>query len=584
MLRAYKYRIYPTDEQKAMLNKTFGCCRYAYNYCVREHKRVWEEEGKTLYEYDLDRLLLLHKQNIPWLREADTGMLRWTAMRVVNGYNIFFNSIQNKDAKIHKNPPREHKKGERPYQSFTTYGPGLKVCFKYNTVRLPKIGHIRAKLHRRFYGQIKHATVKHTGSGQYYVSLCVDMRDGQVSMKPFDKETTLGIDLGVHHFATLSDGTHIDMPDVSQSQNRKAFLQRRLKHQKQGSKGYEKTRKHIARISEHIANVRLDFHHKTAASLCSKYSAICMETLNAEQMLKGVGEKKDKKDKGFNRQLKHVGIGQFSRIMEEKAARTGTHFMRTDRWVPTTKTCHVCGHVNKDIVLGVEEWTCPDCGTHHNRDINAAINIKNNGVEQLPVIIEEKPLDEELIKEQLPLAERKVMPAKIDALASSRRTGRMADMKVCRPSTQIDDGAALPRLANQRALSFLRIDNFIKEYGINLSHRVMSKWLESDNPADIPEVNRDQYRDCAECLLSLAEKCRHNVIETTERYLVAEQLVRMNKVINIGKLSKEVIGYAVDFTWWRKTQRSQIDIDTVNSIYTQDVPDEIEKFVNRSRL
>ena len=573
MIRSYRYRLYPTDEQKAYFAKAFGCCRYAYNFCVREHKRMWKEEKKTVNEYDLTRLMTLHKQDVPWLNEADSAMLRWAAMRVINGYDLFFNSIQRQDKHTYKNPPHEHKKGERSYQSYTTSGVGLKVFFKHNIVCLPIVGYIRAVLHRRFYGQIKNATIKQTASGKYYVSLCVETREGGVPMKHFNKEDALGIDLGVRHFATLSDGTNIEMPDISRSQNRRAFLQRRLKQQKEGSNGYNKTKKQIARLCEHIANVRLDFHHKTAVRLCSEHSAICMETLNAEEMLKGVGEKKEAKDNGFNRQLKHVGISQFSRIIEEKAARTGTHFTRIDRWEPTTKRCHVCGYINKEIVIGVEEWACPECHTLHDRDINAAINIKNHAVEQQPVIKEEKPLDDALIKKQLPMEDGKVRSAKADG-NTGRRTEKMADLEVCQPSTQIEDGSTPPRLASMRGKLYrLRLHPFARR--VNIPSYNIIRWCYGNVKYYETE---DFYRFLDE-LLTLAKECRHLRIYTSDRLEVADKLLKMNKYVDMCTFTEEIFHYGKPFTWWRTTRRSEVEVAIINNFYTKTLPGEIEDFV-----
>lgn len=434
MIRAYKYRIYPTAEQKAYLAKAFGCCRYAYNYCVREHERLWEEEQKTATDIDLMRQLGVHKNDLPWLNEVDSSILQYAAKRVVVGWDRFFDHTN-----IH--PPHERKKGVRQYQSFTTSGNGLQISFKRNFVRLPKIGFIRAKIHRRFDGEIKCATIKQNAAGHYHVSLFVEVGDCLPPMKPFDTDNALGIDLGVRHFATLSTGEHIDMPDVSRSVYRRAFLQRRLKQQKEGSKGYKKTQQQIASLSEHISNVRLDFHHKTAARLCTQYSAICMETLNVNGMKQAVGKDKDIKNNGFNRKLQHVGLGQFSELLEDKARRTGTHFVRIDRWEPSTKRCHVCGYVLPDIALSVEEWTCPECGTLHDRDHNAAINIRRKGIEQLEIIPKNKS------NEILPLAEREEKPAKVP-VPPALRTGKATDTKADRrPSSQIDDGTARPRLA-----------------------------------------------------------------------------------------------------------------------------------------
>ena len=222
MIRAYKYRIYPTDEQKAYLAKAFGCVRYAFNFYVREHERAWREEKKTLSAYDLSNLLRVEKEKLPWLKEADSVSLTWAAINVEKGYKSFW-------SKINSMPPHERKKGDRAYQSYTTDG-HLKVYFKKNLIRIPIVGNIRARLHRRFYGQIKHVTITQSASG-YYASFCVDVRENPVPMKPFSLDNAVGIDVGVHHFLTLSDGSHIEMPDVSRLQHRKAFLQRRLKYQ-----------------------------------------------------------------------------------------------------------------------------------------------------------------------------------------------------------------------------------------------------------------------------------------------------------------------------------------------------------------
>ena len=284
MFRAYRYRLYPNKQQQAEIAKVFGCCRYAYNYYVREHERVWSEEQRTATEFDLMNSLRAVKYDKPWLLETDAAMLEHTAFRVKNGYRYFFDHIN-----IH--PPHEHKKGHRPYQSYTTAGSGLNLSFRQNLVFLPKLGAIRAKIHRRFYGIIKCATIKQTAAGRYYISFCVEIREPEVPMRPFDKDNAVGIDVDIRHFLTLSDGSHYEMPDMTRTINRRAFLQRRLKMQKPGSKGYQKTKLQITRLHEHISNSRLDFHHKTAVDICSRYSTVCMETINAEQMRVAVGEK-----------------------------------------------------------------------------------------------------------------------------------------------------------------------------------------------------------------------------------------------------------------------------------------------------
>lgn len=470
MIRAYRYRLYPTEQQKAELAKTFGCRRYICNYFVREHERAWQEEQKTLSEYDLMHMAVEHKQNKPWLDGADSAMISWAAIGVMQGYKYFFD-------RVNVRPPREHKKGDRPRMSYTTSGSGLRVDQKHNLVFLPKLGAVRAKLHRRFFGELKHATISLNAAGRYYVSLCVDTRDGQVPMKPFSESTAVGIDVGLRHFLTLSDDNHYEMPDMSRAYDRRAFLQRRLKQQREGSKRYDHTRLQIARLNEHIANARLDFHHKTAAKICARYSAIGMETFSAERMREAVGQKKTARDNGFNRKLCHIGLGQFSEILEAKAASTGTYFARIDRWEPSTKRCSACGHVNTDITLDVEEWICPECGVHHDRDLNAAINIREKSLEII-----------------LPLVEGKVKPAKDEATCGpDERTGKVVGNDASRPSTQIDEGTTPPRLANKN-----------KEEHKNTKKQFVDPFERTLNPLSATTISGMAYYVCSTTVARLA--------------------------------------------------------------------------------
>ncbi len=572
MIRAYKYRLYPTEEQKAYFAKAFGCCRYAYNYYVREHERIYKDTGKTATSFDLIALMQAHKQNIPWLNEADSAMLSWTAMRVTNGWRSFFDRVNSK-------PPHEHQKGERKHLSYTTRG-HLKVYFRQNLIAIPLVGNVRAVLHRRFYGQIKNITISQTASGAYYASLCVDTRLGQVAMKPFDKDKAVGIDVGVRHFLTLSTGEHIEMPDISKHEHRRAFLQRRLKSQKKDSKGYKKTARQIARISEHISNIRMDFHQKTAAQLCDKYSAISMETLCVKGMRQGVNKEKSPQNNGFNRSLQHVGLGQFSCILEQKAAHTGTHFTRIDRWEPTTKRCHVCGYTNNDITLSTENWTCPECGTFHDRDVNAAINIKNLATEQQPpATVEEAPLNDDIIKKQLPLVERKVKSAKGCRIsAGTRRTEKVTGHETLWPSTQIEDGTTRPRLATMPApFNYVRLHPFAREAGVPAA--LIASWLSNG----VPGNERTDFFTFLDRLKILADECRIMKILYIDRSAVSAALLKMNRFIDMSTFSEETFHHGKTFTWWRNLRKSREEIHIINKFYTETIPSIIEEYVERYR-
>ena len=563
MIRAYKYRIYPTEEQKAYFAKAFGCVRYAFNFYVREHERAWIEEKKTLGAYDMMNLLRVEKKKLPWLNEADACSLEWVALNVEKGYKSFWN-------KINSRPPHEHKKGDRPYQSYTTDGT-LKVYFRQNLIRIPIVGNIRARLHRRFHGEIKHVTITQSASG-YYASFCVKVREPSVPMKPFSMDKAVGIDVGVHHFLTLSDGTHIEMPDVSRVQHRKAFLQRRLKHQQPKSKGYEKTKLQIARLSERISNIRRDFHHKTAVDICKKYNAICMETINAAGMRQHVGKDKDAKNRGFNRKLANVGLAQFSNFIEQKAKDTGTHFCRVDRWEPTTKRCHVCGYVNKDITLSTREWTCPNCGTHHDRDVNAAINIMYHSVEQSQQLVTEEPLDDAIIAKQLPQVVGKVRPAK-KGLTSCQGTGKMAGDCSSRPDPQIGDGTTPPRLAFLlKSKNVLRLSRIAKS--IKVPPYVVQDWILGESQSD--KYNKNIFVDK---LIEIADSFRQTLITSTDRMEVSRELLSMNKYIHFDTICEETFHYGKPFTWWRCLRKNEQELFIINQICSRIISSKIDIIV-----
>lgn len=563
MIRAYKYRIYPTEEQKAYFAKAFGCVRYAFNFCVREHERAWIEEKKTLSAYDMGNLLRVEKKNLPWLNEADACSLGWVALNVEKGYKSFW-------SKISSRPPNERKKGDRPYQSYTTAGT-LKVYFRQNLIRIPIVGNIRARLHRRFYGEIQHVTITQSASG-YYASFCVKVREPSVPMKPFSMDKAVGIDVGVHHFLTLSDGTHVEMPDVSRVQHRKAFLQRRLKHQQPKSKGYEKTKLQIARLSERISNIRRDFHHKTAADICKKYNAICMETINAAGMRQHVGKDKDAKNRGFNRKLANVGLAQFSNFIEQKAKDTGTHFCRVDRWEPTTKRCHVCGYVNKDITLSTREWTCPNCGTHHDRDVNAAINIMYHSVEQSQQLVTEEPLDDAIIAKQLPQVVGKVRPAK-KGLTSCQGTGKVAGDCSSRPDPQIGDGTTPPRLAFLlKSKNVLRLSRIAKS--IKVPPYVVQDWILGESQSD--KYNKNIFVDK---LIEIADSFRQTLITSTDRMEVSRELLSMNKYIHFDTICEETFHYGKPFTWWRCLRKNEQELFIINQICSRIISGKIDIIV-----
>lgn len=429
--RGYKYRLYPNAEQRAYFARCFGATRYCYNFCVREYDAACAA-GVQLSGFDIGSRLREHLQDVKWMADVDYEIKESAPRRFDNALMKF---------KRHEaNRPREHKKGERPSVSYTTGG-AVRVDFKHDLVQLPKIGILHARLHRSFSGDIVSATIKREADGNYYISLTVSSDIPAVPLKPHTEAGTVGVDVGLRHLASLSTGDFKDMPDTSRSESRIQFLKKRLSLEKPGSRRYKRTAIQIARLHHHLANVTNDRHCKIAAELCAGFDTICMETLNVQGMKRGEQGAKTPGDIAFNSRLHRAALASLKDRVERKAADTGTNFVAIDRFEPTSKTCHVCGHVLDSIDLDIREWTCPDCGTHHDRDINAAINIRRKGIELLQT---RKPASRQIDK--LPLAEGNVKPAKETATGCDLRTGKGTTRYNRPPKAQIAGGTAPPRI------------------------------------------------------------------------------------------------------------------------------------------
>ena len=438
--RGYKYRLYPNAEQRAYFARCFGATRYCYNYCVRQYDAACAA-GVQLSGFDIAARLREHLQDVKWMADVDYEIKESAPHR--------FDNALMKYKRHEANRPREHKKGERPSVSYTTGG-AVRVDFKHDLVQLPKIGILRVRLHRSFSGDIVSATIKREADANYYISLTVSSDAPVVPLKPHTEAGTVGVDVGLHHLASLSTGDFKDMPDTSRSESRIQFLKKRLSLAHPGSRRYKCTAIQIARLHHHLANITNDSHCKIAAELCAGFDTICMETLDVQGMKRGQRERRGQLtvtvptasgDIAFNSRLHRAALASLKDRVERKAADTGTNFVAIDRFEPSTKTCHVCGYVSPKMDLDTREWTCPECSTHHDRDINAAINIRNKGIE----LLQAQPLKSHA-KDKLPLAEGNDKPAKETATGCDLRTGKGTTRYSRPPKVQIADGTAPPRI------------------------------------------------------------------------------------------------------------------------------------------
>lgn len=370
MLRAYKYRIYPTGEQKVLFAKTFGCCRFVYNWALNMKITAYKERKETLGNVYLTNLMKSElKAEHDWLSEVNSQSLQSALRNLDTAYTNFFRNSKAVGF------PRFKSRKDR--QSFLC-PQHCRVDFERGTITIPKTKDIPAVLHRRFRGTVKTVTVSLTPSGKYYASVLVDTNLQE--LPPMEKEasTTVGIDLGIKSLAVCSDGRTFDNPkNLQHSLQRLAMLQKRLSRKQKGSANRDKARVKVARLQEHISNCRKDNIHKITHELThdSQVRTICMENLNVKGM---------QRNHHLAQSVADASFGMFLTMLEYKCRWYGVNFIKTDRFAPSSKTCGKCGHVYKGLKLSERSWICPECGTHHDRDFNAACNIKEFGLKALP--------------------------------------------------------------------------------------------------------------------------------------------------------------------------------------------------------
>ena len=370
MLRAYKYRIYPTDEQKVLFAKTFGCCRFVYNWALNLKIEAYKERKETLGNVYLTNLMKSElKAEHEWLSEVNSQSLQSALRNLDTAYTNFF-----RNTKVVGFPRFKSRKDK---QSFLC-PQHCRVDFEKGTISIPKAKYIPVVLHRRFKGTVKTVTVSLTPSGKYFASVLVDTAIQELPATPIQGNTALGIDLGIKSLAVCSDGRTFGNPKNLQiSLDRLKLLQKRLSRKQKGSSNRNKARIRVARLQEHIANRRKDNLHKITHALThdNQVRAICMEGLNVKGM---------QHNHHLAQAVGDASFGMFLTLLEYKCRWYGVNLIKIDRFAPSSKTCGKCGYLYKGLKLSERSWTCPVCDTHHDRDFNAACNIKEFGLNALP--------------------------------------------------------------------------------------------------------------------------------------------------------------------------------------------------------
>ena len=373
ILRAVKIRLYPNKEQEQTLNKVLGCYRFVYNQMLARKQETYNTDKTNIGLCELSKFFhgeLLKNEQYSWLKEQNTKVMKQAIRQMLSSYDGFF--------KMGKGFPKFKSKKNEQSALFP-----CEAISKSNTFETKHISLIKSLKNlkfrcsnlyfdrlRRYKDNIKSATLSKAKSGKFYLSVLLSMNEDE--FRQFrHTDNRVGIDLGVKDFVITSDGKVFENKHfLKKTENKIKKLQRQLSKKVKGSNNGNKVRIRIAKAFEHLANQRIDYIHSVVNSLLRTYDYVFMENLNVQGMMK---------NHYLAKAIQEIGFYTFKSTLKNKAMLNNKFVIEVDRWFASSKTCHCCGYIYKDLTLGEREWVCPVCGEHHNRDVNAAINILIEG-------------------------------------------------------------------------------------------------------------------------------------------------------------------------------------------------------------
>ena len=373
MLRALKIRLYPNKEQEQTLNKVLGCYRFVYNQALAQKKTAYDTDKTTLKVTDLSKWFhgtLLKDERYSWLKEQNTKVMKQSIRQMLTAYDKFF--------KQHSGFPKFKSKKDKqsalfPYEAiskhntFETRHISLTTPLKNIKFRCSDLYLTRLQTYAK---SIRSATLSKTKSGNFFLSILMEVDENEYKKFEHTNED-VGIDMGVKDFVITSDGEVFENKHFFKKQEQKINkLQKQLSKKVKGSKNRNKARIRLAKAFEDVTNKKESYMHSVVNELLAYYDIVYMEDLNVHGMLK---------NHHLAKAIQEVGFNRFKMILTDKASINDKRIVFVDRYYPSSKTCSNCGYKNKDLTLNDREWTCPICGEHHDRDINAAVNIKAEG-------------------------------------------------------------------------------------------------------------------------------------------------------------------------------------------------------------